>query len=117
MQNIKDKIKKIEKAKEQIKALKSLWESCLLKHIDPRICFHNSGTHHNHCNIEQELFISTVKAQIFVLEESIKEDVKFIDAIESMLSSGVQQLPPKQPFQIAPSAVAQQALYYPQEKI
>jgi len=90
MQNIKNKIKKIEDAENLIKKLKDLVKDCEASHIDPAVCFSNCGSLSGAVVIDSDLFELTISTQIKTLEASIQDDKIFITGIEIMLSKSIQ---------------------------
>lgn len=86
MQKIKDKIKKIEAAKEQIKALEAL-NGTKAEHLHPCLCLKNGSNFIYGVVIEDKLFQIALSSQKAILEKSIEDDIKFIEGIELMLSS------------------------------
>jgi len=90
MENIKNKIKKIEDAETLIDNLNRLYEDCQASHIDPVVCFSNCGSLSGAVVIDFDLFELTISTQIKTLEASIKGDRAFVMGIEMMLNKASQ---------------------------
>lgn len=87
MNNIKNKISKIEKVENEIRKLKRLKDECKREHIKPAIAFSNGGSLSGEVVIDNSLFEKLISEQIDIFELSISEDVKFMEAVELMISS------------------------------
>ncbi len=87
MKNIKAKIKKIEEVKKQINGLEIL-KGPNANHLHPAICLKNGSDFIYGIVIDNDLFQQLLSSQTRILEDSIREDEKFIEAVELMISSG-----------------------------
>ena len=88
MKEIKAKIKRIEKETARIKAIDNLMNAIQMKHIKASATFTNGSTFatNDAVEIDESIMIQMLAEQKLTIELDIESDLKFITAIELLVS-------------------------------